>query len=139
MSSVSYQLLKVSVAAETSERLIQCETSEPLVRRPVEIDLDAAYPELGVRSFGRGTFHKPELPGGRPGGGRSLSAGPVDLARLGAARNPAGLGMALHGTARSSARPGLAGLAAAGHGTRLGQAWLGRARHGMVFSHERSL
>lgn len=35
----------------------------PLVRRPIEIDLDAAYPELGVRSFGRGTFHKPELPG----------------------------------------------------------------------------
>lgn len=35
----------------------------PLVRRPVEIDLDASYPELGVRSFGRGTFHKPELPG----------------------------------------------------------------------------
>lgn len=35
----------------------------PLVRRPVEINLDAAYPELGVRSFGRGTFHKPELPG----------------------------------------------------------------------------
>jgi type I restriction enzyme S subunit len=35
----------------------------PLVRRPVEIDLDAAYPELGVRSFGRGTFHKPELAG----------------------------------------------------------------------------
>lgn len=35
----------------------------PLVRRPVEIDLDAAYPELGVRSFGRGTFHKPDLLG----------------------------------------------------------------------------
>lgn len=35
----------------------------PLVRRPVEIDLDVSYPELGVRSFGRGTFHKPELPG----------------------------------------------------------------------------
>lgn len=32
----------------------------PLVRRPVEIDLDASYPELGVRSFGRGTFHKPD-------------------------------------------------------------------------------
>jgi succinate dehydrogenase/fumarate reductase flavoprotein subunit len=27
--------------------------------------------------------YKPELPGGRPGGGRSLSAAPVDLARLG--------------------------------------------------------
>jgi len=35
----------------------------PLVRRPVEIDLDASYPELGVRSFGRGTFHKPDLLG----------------------------------------------------------------------------
>lgn len=35
----------------------------PLVRRPVEIDLEARYPELGVRSFGRGTFHKPDLLG----------------------------------------------------------------------------
>ena len=36
----------------------------PLVRRPVtEIDLDGSYPELGVRSFGRGTFHKPALTG----------------------------------------------------------------------------
>ena len=31
----------------------------PLVRRPVtEIDPDGSYPALGVRSFGRGTFHK---------------------------------------------------------------------------------
>lgn len=36
----------------------------PLVRRAVtEIDPAASYPELGVRSFGRGTFHKPALPG----------------------------------------------------------------------------
>lgn len=35
----------------------------PLVRRPVEIDLAVTYPELGVRSFGKGTFHKPGLPG----------------------------------------------------------------------------
>lgn len=35
----------------------------PLVRRPVEIDLEGTYPELGVRSFGRGTFHKPDLIG----------------------------------------------------------------------------
>ena len=35
----------------------------PLVRRPVEIDPDQSYPELGVRSFGRGTFHKPALDG----------------------------------------------------------------------------
>lgn len=35
----------------------------PLVRRPVAIDPDGSYPELGVRSFGKGTFHKPALPG----------------------------------------------------------------------------
>ena len=35
----------------------------PLVRRPVEIHPDQSYPELGVRSFGRGTFHKPALDG----------------------------------------------------------------------------
>jgi type I restriction enzyme, S subunit len=35
----------------------------PIVRRPVEIRQDQAYPELGIRSFGRGTFHKPALPG----------------------------------------------------------------------------
>ena len=36
----------------------------PLVRRPVtEIDPGGSYPELGVRSFGRGTFHKPALTG----------------------------------------------------------------------------
>jgi len=29
----------------------------------VPIDVDAAYEELGVRSFGKGTFHKPDLPG----------------------------------------------------------------------------
>ena len=35
----------------------------PLIRRPVEIEPDQSYPELGVRSFGRGTFHKPPLSG----------------------------------------------------------------------------
>ena len=35
----------------------------PLVRRPVEVELERKYPELGVRSFGRGIFHKPDLIG----------------------------------------------------------------------------
>lgn len=35
----------------------------PLVRRPVQIELDGEYPELGARSFGRGLFHKPAMLG----------------------------------------------------------------------------
>lgn len=33
----------------------------PLVRRPVTVTPDQRYDELGVRSFGKGTFHKPAL------------------------------------------------------------------------------
>lgn len=37
----------------------------PLLRRPVKIDPDGVYPEIGARSFGRGTFHKPDLVGAK--------------------------------------------------------------------------
>jgi type I restriction enzyme, S subunit len=33
----------------------------PIVRRPVTIHVNAEYHELGIRSFGRGTFHKPPV------------------------------------------------------------------------------
>lgn len=35
----------------------------PIVRRPVVVELESEYQELGVRSFGKGTFHKPVLNG----------------------------------------------------------------------------
>lgn len=35
----------------------------PIIRREVEHKLDSEYPEIGVRSFGNGTFHKPTLIG----------------------------------------------------------------------------
>lgn len=35
----------------------------PLTRRPVTIDTANEYPQVAVRSFGRGTFHKPPLSG----------------------------------------------------------------------------
>lgn len=38
-------------------------TIAPIVRRPVEVSIEGSYPELGVRSFGRGIFHKPTLQG----------------------------------------------------------------------------
>ena len=35
----------------------------PLVRRPVSVDISHDYPQIAVRSFGKGTFHKPPLIG----------------------------------------------------------------------------
>ncbi len=35
----------------------------PIIRRPVTINEDNLYPELGIRCFGNGTFHKPALTG----------------------------------------------------------------------------
>ena len=51
----------------------------PLVRRPVEIEPDQSYPELGVRSFGRGTFHKPALDGMEVGSKRLFRIQEGDL------------------------------------------------------------
>jgi len=51
----------------------------PLVRRPVEVALDGEYPELGVRSFGKGTFHKPTLTGADVGNKRLFEIHQGDL------------------------------------------------------------
>lgn len=51
----------------------------PLVRREQSIDLDGSYPELGIRSFGRGTFHKPALAGSEVGTKRLYRIEPGDL------------------------------------------------------------
>lgn len=56
-------LLKAFQRAIEGSPLLPMSEVAPLVRRPVEIDLVGTYPELGVRSFGKGTFHKPDLPG----------------------------------------------------------------------------
>lgn len=51
----------------------------PLVRRPVDINLDAFYPELGLRSYGKGTFHKPALLGREVGNKRLFEIKTGDL------------------------------------------------------------
>jgi len=51
----------------------------PLVRREQAIDLDGRYPELGVRSFGKGTFHKSPLSGSEVGTKRLYRIEPGDL------------------------------------------------------------
>lgn len=51
----------------------------PLIRREQKIDLNDSYPELGIRSFGKGTFHKPPLSGGDVGTKRLYRIEPGDL------------------------------------------------------------
>lgn len=50
-----------------------------LVRRAVDVDIRGSYPELGIRSFGKGTFHKPALSGFELGGKRIFKIEPDDL------------------------------------------------------------
>jgi type I restriction enzyme, S subunit len=51
----------------------------PLVRREQTIELEGNYPELGIRSFGKGTFHKPPLSGSEVGTKRLFRIEPGDL------------------------------------------------------------
>lgn len=51
----------------------------PLMRRPVEVKLGGDYLELGVRSFGKGTFHKPTLSGADVGSKRLFEIHQGDL------------------------------------------------------------
>jgi type I restriction enzyme S subunit len=51
----------------------------PIVRRPVELASGGSYPELGVRSFGKGTFHKPALSALEVGSKRIFRIEPGDL------------------------------------------------------------
>ena len=48
--------------AEDARRMPMSKVA-PLHRRSVMVEPHGSYPELGVRSFGRGTFHKPSLSG----------------------------------------------------------------------------
>jgi type I restriction enzyme S subunit len=41
--------------------LVKMAKIAPIIRRPVEIIPEENYPELGIRCFGNGTFHKPAL------------------------------------------------------------------------------
>ncbi|MCV7290706.1 FAD-dependent oxidoreductase [Mycolicibacterium wolinskyi] len=62
---------------------MDAELVETFVRTgPAMLDFVEAHSELRFAVAEGFPDYKPELPGGRPGGGRSLSAGPVDLARL---------------------------------------------------------
>lgn len=51
----------------------------PQERRPVTVQAGQSYPELGVRSFGKGTFHKPAISAEQLGTKRLYHIHPGDL------------------------------------------------------------
>ncbi len=51
----------------------------PLERRPIEVKPEEEYFELGIRSFGKGTFHKPSIMGASLGTKRIFSIEEGDL------------------------------------------------------------
>lgn len=51
----------------------------PLVRRPAKLEVGGSYPELGIRSYGKGTFHKPALNYLEVGSKKLYSIEPGDL------------------------------------------------------------
>ena len=51
----------------------------PITRRPVKVNVDSEYPELGIRSFGKGSFHKPFLSGLEVGTKKLYRIEPGDL------------------------------------------------------------
>ena len=51
----------------------------PQVRRPVAVQAGQSYPELGIRSFGKGTFHKPAISAEQLGTKRLFHIHPGDL------------------------------------------------------------
>ena len=68
INNTSHQLLQSSFAKITANaKFIPMHEVAPITRRPVNIDLFSEYPELGIRSFGNGTFHKPALSGAAVG------------------------------------------------------------------------
>ncbi len=53
---------KYTEVIEDAEWLPMSEVA-PIVRREVKVNEEKLYPELGIRCFGKGTFHKPALTG----------------------------------------------------------------------------
>jgi len=67
-----------SKISSNANHLLMAEVA-PLIRRPVIVDVEKDYLELGVRSFGKGTFHKPALNGADVGTKKLFYIEPDDL------------------------------------------------------------
>ncbi len=63
----------------THARWLPMREVAPIVRRDVRVNHRSSYAELGIRSFGKGTFHKPTLTGLELGSKRVYQIEPGDL------------------------------------------------------------
>lgn len=72
LNSVFHRLVK-------DARWLPMSEAAPLVRRPVLLEPLKEYAELGIRSFGKGTFHKPPVQGHELGNKRVFHISPGDL------------------------------------------------------------
>ncbi len=59
MNLLKNQFIKITKDTNVSPMKVVA----PIVRRKVNIDAEESYPELGIRSFGKGTFLKPSIIG----------------------------------------------------------------------------
>ena len=71
-------LRRVEQLSKDTQRMAMYRVA-PVFRRPVEIQPDTWYPELGIRSFGNGTFHKEAIRGADLGNKRLYRIEPGDL------------------------------------------------------------
>lgn len=72
-------LLGIYNRLTTDAKLMPMLEVAPLVRRPVDVKHDQVYHELGIRSFGNGTFHKSPITGLELGSKRVFQIEPGDL------------------------------------------------------------
>jgi type I restriction enzyme S subunit len=80
IDKASHQLLRgVFDQMTKNAKLLSMSEVAPITRRPVKVDLFSEYPELGIRSFGNGTFHKIPLSGAAVGNKRLFRIKPGDL------------------------------------------------------------
>ena len=80
MDDYAHQFLLGAYASISEDApLMPMSEVAPLIRRPVKVEPDVAYHELGLRSFGKGTFHKPAIMGAQLGSKRIFHIEPGDL------------------------------------------------------------
>jgi len=76
---ISQTLLSAFRDVAKNVKFLSMSTVAPLTRRPVKVNIGSEYHELGVRSFGKGTFHKPPLSGATVGSKKLYQIFPGDL------------------------------------------------------------